>query len=140
MTPQGLEQLKRHEGLRLEPYRDTMGLLTIGYGHNLDAKGITEKVADLMLSDDVTDAEIIWKVRFPFVKGFNDARKDAFTNLVFNLGGPGLAKFKKFLAAAEKGDWDTARLELLDSNYATQVGHRAIELAEQLRSGEYPKV
>jgi len=30
------EQLVRHEGLRLKPYRCTAGKLTIGYGRNLD--------------------------------------------------------------------------------------------------------
>jgi len=31
-----LEQLVRHEGLRLKAYRCTTGKLTIGYGRNLD--------------------------------------------------------------------------------------------------------
>lgn len=142
MTPEGVAQLRRHEGERIEhgvhvPYRDSQGYLTIGYGHNLDAKGVTQRVADLILEDDIRDAEIIVRVRFPWVSALNDARKDAFVNLVHNLGGRGLAGFKKFLSACQDGKWDTAKAELLDSEYAKQVGVRAQELAEQIRTGEH---
>lgn len=34
-----LEQLKRDEGFRAEPYKDTTGNTTVGYGRNLDARG-----------------------------------------------------------------------------------------------------
>ena len=34
------EQLVRHEGLRLKPYRSTAGKLTIGFGRNLDDRGL----------------------------------------------------------------------------------------------------
>ena len=46
-------------------------------------------------------------------------------------------KFKRMLAAIEKGDWDTAALEALNSKWADQVGARAKEIAEMLRTGEY---
>ena len=36
------EQLVRHEGLRLKPYRCTAGKLTIGIGRNLDDCGISK--------------------------------------------------------------------------------------------------
>ena len=39
------EQLILHEGLRLKPYRDTVGKLTIGVGRNLDDVGITRAEA-----------------------------------------------------------------------------------------------
>jgi len=31
--------IKKHEGLRLTPYRCSAGYRTIGWGHNLDAAG-----------------------------------------------------------------------------------------------------
>ncbi|MDY0127369.1 MAG: hypothetical protein RBR69_04500 [Candidatus Cloacimonadaceae bacterium] len=39
------EQLVRHEGLRLKPYRCTAGKLTIGIGRNLNDCGITQSEA-----------------------------------------------------------------------------------------------
>src|SRR4029077_17302064 len=47
-----LALVRRHEGLRLLPYRDTRGILTIGYGHNL-AEPIAAEVAELQLKHDV---------------------------------------------------------------------------------------
>ena len=127
-----IDQLKRDEGLKLDVYRDSEGLLTIGYGHCLDRKGISQRVADLMLEDDMTDASLIARVRFPWIATLSEPRRAAFINLVFNLGGQGLAGFKKFLAAAQTGQWELARTELLDSKYAKQVGDRATRLATQL--------
>ena len=50
-----IRQLALHEGLRLKPYKCTSGALTIGYGRNLDARGITEAEAEMMLSHDIDD-------------------------------------------------------------------------------------
>ena len=46
-------ELTRDEGLRLQPYRDSVGKLTIGVGHNLDANGITYAAAMQILEDDI---------------------------------------------------------------------------------------
>ena len=43
------EQLVRHEGLRLKPYRSSAGKLTIGIGRNLDDRGIRQKEAQATL-------------------------------------------------------------------------------------------
>ncbi len=51
------EQLLRHEGLRLKPYRCTTGKLTIGIGRNLDDCGISQKEAYAMLERDIVDCE-----------------------------------------------------------------------------------
>ena len=42
-----IEQLKLDEGVKLKPYRDTAGKLTIGVGRNLDDAGISPTEADL---------------------------------------------------------------------------------------------
>ena len=41
----GIEQIKKHEGLELKVYTCTAGRLTIGYGRNLEDRGITEEEA-----------------------------------------------------------------------------------------------
>lgn len=132
-----IDQLKRDEGLRLDVYRDSEGLLTIGYGHCLDRKGISQKVAEQMLMDDIEDAVLSRRVRFPWTDALSEPRKAAFTNLIFNLGSGGLNTFKKFLVAAKQGDWNTASAELLDSKYAQQVGERATRIATQLREDRW---
>lgn len=130
------EQLKVDEGLRLQPYRCTAGALTIGYGRNLDAVGITEEEADIMLRADVEIAEKgaqalvgdVWTALSP-------TRQAVLINMTFNLGRTRLAAFKNFLAALRAADYQTAADEMLDSRWATQVGDRAQRLARQMRNG-----
>jgi hypothetical protein len=47
------ELLSRFEGLRLKPYRDTVGKLTIGFGRNLEEKGISQLEAEFLLYQDI---------------------------------------------------------------------------------------
>ena len=130
------KQLKVDEGLRLQPYRCTAGALTIGYGRNLDAVGITQEEADIMLRADVEIAEKgaqalvgdVWTALSP-------TRRAVLINMTFNLGRTRLAAFKNFLAALRAADYQTAADEMLDSRWATQVGDRAQRLARQMRHG-----
>ncbi len=43
-----IDLIKRHEGLSLKPYMDSRGFLTIGYGRNLDANGISKSEAEYL--------------------------------------------------------------------------------------------
>lgn len=131
-----LDQLKTHEGLRLNPYPCTSGRLTIGYGRNLDDKGITESEAEEMLISDVAEVEHSLHMT-GLLTNHNDARKAVLVNMGFNLGVTGLLRFTRMIAAYRKHDYDLAAKEMLDSRWAMQVHKRAVELAEQMRSGEF---
>ena len=56
-------------------------------------------------------------------------------NIKITLGYPRLSKFKKFLAAVQEEDWETAAVEMMDSKWATQVGDRAVRLREKMLNG-----
>lgn len=131
------EQLKRHEGLRLKAYQCTANRTTIGYGRNLDDKGITKAEADLMLENDVIFLMSALPSKIDFFNGLNKPRADVLVNMAFNLGINGLLKFKNMLAAIDDGYFSRAADEMLDSRWAKQVGDRALELAEQMSTGEY---
>jgi lysozyme len=132
-----LQQIKLHEGLRLKPYRCTSDKLSIGFGRNLEDKGITQEEAEYLLSNDILAVQaVIWKV-IPAYDKLNDARKGVLVNMAFNLGVNGLLKFKKMIAAISDGYFELAASEMLDSNWANQVGNRALELAEQMKTGEW---
>lgn len=127
-------QLIVHEGLRLKPYTDTVGKLTIGCGRNLTDTGISEAEARVLLDNDIT-AAITALVAFPWFPGLDPIRQRAFVDLCFNVGFARLRTFGKMLDAAARHDWATASAELLNSQYAQQVGVRAHEIAAMLRSG-----
>jgi len=133
---EAIEMLKRHEGLRLKPYRCSENVLTIGYGHNLE-QGITQEQADALFFFDVADAISDLDEFFPiFKKELDKKRYWVLVNMVFNLGISRFAKFKNMIQALKEKDYNKAADEMLDSLWAKQVGNRAIELSEIMREGE----
>lgn len=128
--------LVRHEGIRLKMYVDSVGKTTIGIGHNLTDRGIKEATAYLILDDDISDATIDAQ-GLPFFANLDPVRQDVIVSLVFNIGIVRLRGFIKMLAALSDGNWEQAAAELLDSRYAQQVGNRALELAEMIKTGNY---
>ncbi len=131
------EQLVRHEGLRLKPYRCTAGKLTIGIGRNLDDCGISQSEAYIMLINDIMNCEKQLQVKIPDIyNGLDEVRKSVLLNMCFNLGISGLLGFKNTLEFIKVGDWERAANNMLVSRWAKQVGRRAIELSELMRKGK----
>lgn len=131
------EQLKKHEGLRLKPYTDTVGKLTLGIGRNLEDKGITEQEALFMLNNDVDYFYEQLNKSIPWFKGLDDARQNVLVNMAFNLGVTGLLTFKNMLEECKNEQYNFASIEMLDSKWAKQVGNRSLELSQQMLTGEY---
>ncbi len=126
--------IKKHEGLRLTPYRCSSQKLTIGWGRNLQDNGITLEEAETMLQNDVGNA-IKEAESLPFFSSLNEARQAVIVDMIFNLGLPRFGMFKKMIAAIEKEHWHVAADEMLNSRWARQVGKRAQKLSEMMRTG-----
>ena len=129
------EQLVLHEGLRLKPYRDTVGKLTIGVGRNLDDVGITRAEAFFLLANDI-EAVTGQLEKYGWYKLLDPVRQKVIVDMAFNLGMAGLLKFQKMITAIGCMDYGGAADEMLDSRWARQVGKRAQRLAEMMRTGE----
>lgn len=130
-----LAMIRRHEGLRLKPYRCTAGRLTIGYGRNLDDVGISREEAEVMLQNDVRRSWQDLQAALPEVSAMTPARQAALTNMMFNLGRTRFSRFRKMLEALRLGDYEWAAREMLASTWAKQVGERAQELAGMMKEG-----
>lgn len=141
-----IEQLKRHEGLKLHTYVCPSGKLTIGYGHNLTDNPVwglqrgdkvsARQAEDLLKRDMVAVArELDGKI--PWWRSFNEPRQATILNLAFNMGVSGLMEFQKMLAALRQADYGKASEEMIDSAWYGQVGVRADELVKQMRTGEW---
>jgi len=128
------KQLERHEGLRLKPYRDTVGKLTVGYGRNLDDVGISHDEADFMLDNDIDQVEVQLKTVDEY-QALSPLRQTVIANMAFNLGFAGLMEFQNMWSAIGRQDWERAADEMLNSRWAGQVGSRAVELSELMRHG-----
>lgn len=135
-----IEALKKSiilaEKLRLKPYRDTVGKLTIGVGRNLDDVGIYESEALAMLENDIAEKihSIENELYFQTLKS-DDVRLRVLIEMVFNLGKSGFEEFKKVISAIELKDFETASSEMLNSHWASQVGVRATRLAMMMKTG-----
>ncbi len=127
--------LIKHEGLKLKPYRDTAGKLTIGVGRNLDDVGITREEAMLLLGDDIARAQAGLDTEHPWWRSLDSVRQRALIDMTFNLGPGGLDEFALMLAGLRGGAYAEASREMLRSRWAQQVGSRASDLAEMIRTG-----
>lgn len=128
------ERLSRTEGRRNRPYVDTVGKLTIGVGHNLTDKGLSDKMIDNIFVEDITQAEIDAET-IPVYQKLDPIRQTVIIDMVFNMGLNEVTKFQKTLGYLSRGDYDGAADEMLLSTWARQVGRRAVELSNILRTG-----
>ena len=152
-----VEQLVRHEGIRLNVYQDILGIDTIGVGRNIEDRGfsefeldtlnktieeiyevgITKEDAYFLLKIDINImANELFKVR-PITKLVDSIRQLVLMDMAFNMGVPRLCNFVKMWAALEQYDYDSAAKEMLDSKWAKQVKTRAIRLAYSMKHGVY---
>ena len=127
--------LKAHEGLELKPYRCTSGKLTIGYGRNLEDKGITKEEATYMLIQDVTETYDLLCARYGWFSELNRTRQAVCIDMAYNLGMGGFHSFKQTRRHIANHDFDLAANEMLKSKWAEQVGDRAIELSKLMKEG-----
>ncbi len=135
-------QLLRHhikwaeaaDGPELFPYKDSVGVLTIGYGRNLDDKGIHRGEAELMLDNDIQDA-LDDCVRLSYWDKLSPVRKIVIADMVYNLGVTRFLRFKNLNKALQKRDWILAAHEMRDSKWYRQVVRRASVLHKAMLTG-----
>jgi len=130
-----LEMLKRHEGFKQFPYLCTAGKLTVGYGRNLDDVGLSEYEAEFLLLQDIKHATNRLTTIFPNFYDFTVNRQAALIDMMVNLGSRRFLLFRKMVIAIKRNDWENAANEAKDSKWHKQVGQRAIEIEELLKSG-----
>tara|TARA_A200000159_G_scaffold112125_1_gene105150 strand:+ start:596 stop:1081 length:486 start_codon:yes stop_codon:yes gene_type:complete len=153
-----ISKLIAHEGLRLQVYKDTLGIDTIGIGRNLEDRGITKEELDWMdipsmdavYEYGITEADAMHLAKndvqiveeelvraHPCVEELDAVRQLVLMDMAFNMGVPRLCKFKKMWNAIHEKKFDVASKEMLDSRWANQVKSRAVKLANAMHNGEF---
>ena len=152
-----LDQLVLHEGLELLPYKDSLGIDTIGIGRNLEHRGLSEEelahigkdISDIcewgitkeqayyLAENDIKIVEKEVCEAHPCVVELDEIRQRVIIDMAFNMGVPRLGKFKKMWQAIHDKDFASAKTEMLDSRWAKQVGNRAVRLSNAMETGEW---
>lgn len=127
-------KLKEFEGLRLKAYTDSTGHVTIGFGRNLSDNGITLRMAYSMLDEDISYhldklSDLDW------FNSLNESRKVAIVTMSYNLGLQSLLSFNKMIGFIKKKKYLSASKEIMNSQWANQVGNRAQETAHMMKTG-----
>ena len=91
----------------------------------------------MLLLNDIQEAEKQLATYFPWTQDLDEVRLAALINFTFNVGIGTVSKFVNAMALLKDGNYDMASEEFLQSRWANQVGQRAIDVTEQIRTGEW---
>ena len=140
------EFIAKNEGCRLKPYKCPAGKLTIGYGRNLEDKGISQGEARRLLENDVRETDSYLYRKYPWYANLlrepleatiaAHVRRVAMIDMCFNLGPAGFAKFKRMIAAMTIKDYKSAAQHAKDSKWYKQVGRRGRAVVHMIETGE----
>lgn len=143
-----IAKLRTEEGCKLNVYDDATGQAigpstyvkgnpTIGIGTNLGVgAGITEEEADYLLSNrlNIAASEVATLAGFNLL---DDVRKLVLIDMCFNMGLPTLQTFTVFLGYVASGQYNAAADDMLQTKWAKEVGQRAVNLAQVMRTGAW---
>jgi lysozyme len=127
-------QLIQHEGLRVKPYTDTVGKLTIGVGRNLTDKGLSRKECMYLLDNDLDEC-LADLATFAWFRTLDAVRQRVVIDMRFTLGPSRFRGFTATLAAIAAGNYQKASAQMLKSKWAQQVKGRAVTLARMMMTG-----
>jgi GH24 family phage-related lysozyme (muramidase)/uncharacterized membrane protein YgcG len=134
-----------HEGTRYEPYKDSVGLWTIGVGHLIgDGKTLPPEYNRKFSHEEVMalydkDYEKHKKQAQSNVPGFgkfDSLGQAALIDLTFNMGPGWPRKFKNTSAKLGAGDTEGAAEGLTNSKWYGQVGRRAPKIVGMIRDSK----
>jgi len=130
------ELIENHEGVRYIAYKDSLGIQTVGVGHNL-SKPLSRKAVEQIRDDDIADAIDDCK-RYDWFGNMSEVRQAVVVDMMFNLGYNRFSKFKQTIRYISEGNYEKASKEMLDSVWAKQVGKRANELSTMFETDKWP--
>ncbi|MEN6527907.1 MAG: hypothetical protein ABFD65_15600, partial [Candidatus Polarisedimenticolia bacterium] len=95
---------------------------------------LTNDQIDRLLDRCVTEVEEVLRANVAGWTGLPEDAQLVLADMTFQMGWPRVRDFRKALAAVERGDFETAADEMLDSTWAKeQTPRRAEALAELMR-------
>ena len=138
-------KIKKNEGFRSEPYLDSLGHPTIGYGHLITKKEkkkfqnkFSKKFLSSLFDKDFRKALTAYKNNFNYKKHSKDT-KEVLIEMIFQLGIKKQKKFVKMNKHMQNNDMFLAALEMKNSLWYKQTPKRVDGLINLLLKKEYEK-
>lgn len=136
-------EVKEREALRTKMYRDPVGVWTIGWGHNLEANPISVRACQIILEDDMEEAEQQLLAEYPWALNLDPIRQMALLDMMFNMGPRRLRTFNVepngSLPRIRRGEYVLAAAQLRQSRWANQTGIRAVRDIYMIETGRLPE-
>lgn len=138
-----MDMIKKHEGVRTRPYKDSLGLWTVGVGHLIgDGKSLppewnrefTMAEIDALFAKDFEEHKKAAQ-KIPGYDKANKATQGALIDLTFNMGASWYKKWPSFIKALVGGNMQQAAEELQNSKWYQQVKGRAADIVALIKSG-----
>jgi len=144
-----MEELTIDEGCKTETYLCTESVATFGIGHAVRKEDpewgkpvgtevSIERVREVFEQDVATcvaDCMIIFKGW----ESYPEEAQRCWANMCYQLGRPRLSQFKKSIAFAEDGEWDSVATEILDSRWSKQTPERAERISKRFARLSIPQ-
>ena len=138
-------KIKKNEGFRSEPYLDSLGHQTIGYGHLITKKEkkkfqnkFSKKFLSSLFDKDFRKALTAYKNNFNYKKHSKDT-KEVLIEMIFQLGIKKQKKFVKMNSHIQNNNMFLAALEMKNSLWYKQTPKRVDGLIKLLLKKEYEK-
>ena len=136
-----MEELTIDEGCKLETYLCTESVATFGIGHavlrtdpewgkDIGTEVSMERVREVF-EQDVANCVADCMILFKGWESYPEEAQRCWANMCYQLGRPRLSQFKKSIAFAEDGDWDSVATEILDSRWSKQTPERAERISKR---------
>ena len=141
--------IKRHEGLSLIPYKCPAGFNSIGWGwnfavnplppdinahlkaHGSITKSMAEELLDIAIQRSINDCRRL----YPDYDSYSQNRRNALTDMMYNMGYTTLSKFKISNKYVREQKWEQAADAFMQSKWYRQVGRRGVTICDLLRYG-----
>lgn len=138
-----LKLIKEREGFSSKVYTDTLGKMTVGYGHLLNKQDALRYHTGEEVPEDVIDSWFFQDTLTAYhaaiaqslMIGFDDPRlTNALASVSFQLGALWYRRFPKCWAALMANNWKEAALEAEDSAWNRETPVRVKDFTDVLRS------
>lgn len=125
-----VDRVLLHEGFRERPYKDTVGVWTIGHGLTY----ITEEESEWIVRKRLATIEKLLSVAIQDFLRLPIEAREVLIEMGYQMGAQGVLNFRRTIKYMQDSDWKEAAEAMMESKWASQTPNRAKTLSEVIRS------